>query len=121
MIPVYTFTQRDAADRFAPKNFTDLLISTSRFLRDQHQRVQFKLDDGSWLLIDRKQTLKEILLTGDVVRVEGDLDDNAVDCWWLWLAARRGFFPRMNPQLPCEPIKPKPQYGAIPAHLVRRS
>jgi len=122
MIPVYEFTQRDAADRFAPKKFTDLLIGTGRFYRDERSHIKFKVAavEHDYVVIDSKHTLAQILLSGEVVEMHGSLEQTDFDVMWLWFTSRRWTFPRLNPERPWTPDRPKSQFGAVPAKPVRR-
>lgn len=91
----FEFLQRDAALRDRPKTFCDALIASGRFYRDDRAVIHFKIADGDFVRVDRKETLREILLTGGVITLTGDVDDDsATGTLWLWFASRRWTFPR---------------------------
>jgi hypothetical protein len=107
-IPTFEFLQRDAAHLAQPKKFTDALIASGRFYRDERGLVKLKVGDGDYAVIDSKRTLREILISGEAIALTGDLDATAFDTMWLWFGARRWTFPRLNPERPWSPEKPLP-------------
>lgn len=107
-IPTYTFLQKNAALRDEPKRFADALIASGRFGRDESGFIRFKVGEGDHVRIENKHALREILLSGESLKLEGDISDAAFDCLWSWFVARKWTFPRLNPQRPYNPPKPLP-------------
>ena len=119
-IPKYTFLQRDAAHPGEPKKFCDALIASGRFYRDERSFIKLKLEAGDYCIIDSKRTLREILLSGEAIQLDGDNSENATDTMWLWFAARRWTFPRLNPERPWNPPVPRPVAHVPPADRYTR-
>src|ERR1700733_4616186 len=106
--PAYTFRQRDAAQLQEPKRFVDALTASGRFYRDERNLIQFKVGDGDYMRIETRGTLRELLLSGDVLKLDGDIDASAFECMWLWLVSRKWALPRLYPERPRNPDKPAP-------------
>jgi hypothetical protein len=104
----FTFLQRDAALRDQPKKFCDALIASNRFWRDERGLIWFKVGEGDLVRIEHRGSLREILLSGEVIELAGDLDDNAYATLWLWFTSRSWTFPRLNPDKPWHPARPAP-------------
>lgn len=105
MIPKYEFRMRDAAQLSEAKRFTDVVISTGRFRRNERSQIVFEASPGDWCLLERKQGLAQILADGDVIEFQGSLDD-ALDTLWIWLTARKHTLQRHNPHLPWQDSRP---------------
>ena len=116
-IPTYTFRLRDAADRSQPKIFVDMLVSTGKFYRNERSQILFEVKPGDYVVVDRKQALREIIADGTVIRVDGDLGDSCTDCLWFWLTARKHTLTRIggawNPPapLPVRHVAPADRYS----------
>ena len=108
MIPSYTFLQRDAAKPLAPKQFTDVLISTGKFYRDERGTLKFKVAPNDYLVVESRNALREILLSGDVVEMRGELGADDFAVMWQWFTSRKFAFPRLNPNAAYNPPAPKP-------------
>jgi hypothetical protein len=127
-LPSYTFLQRDAALLQEPKKFVDALIATNRFYRDERNLIQFKVGSGEYLRIESRGTFRELILTGDIIKLSGDIDAQAFEVLWLWLIARKWTLPRLNPERAWNPPKPldarRTSYAApalnTPANLTPR-
>lgn len=105
-IPSYQFLQRDAAKPQEPKRFTDALIQSGKFYRDERGLLKYKIGEGDYLVVESRNALKEILLSADAVEMSGDLSPDDFGTMWLWFTSRKFVFPRLNPDLP--PEKPLP-------------
>lgn len=112
MTPSYTFLQRDAAQLSEPKKFTDALIASGRFWRDERGLLWYKVAENDLARIEHRGALREILISGDAIKLSGDLDETAFATMWLWFTARSWTFPRMNPEKPWQPVKPLPVRNA---------
>jgi hypothetical protein len=97
-IPQYTFRLKDAAQKTEPRKFTDLLISTGKFRRNERSQIVFAVAKDDWVLVERKQQLTQIIDDGETIIVNGDLGDTCTDCLWMWLTSRKHTLQRHNPE-----------------------
>ena len=88
LIPKFEFLQRDAAERLAPKRFTDALIASGRFYRDERGLLKYKVAAGDYLVIQHRHAFQEILLSGEAVEMSGDLGPDDFGTMWLWFTSR---------------------------------
>jgi hypothetical protein len=107
-IPAYTFLQRDAAKSASARAFMDTLLGTRKFWRNEKSQLFFEVAPGDHVFLERKQGLRSILESGEVLRLDGDLDESAFDILWIWLTAAKWRLPRLNPERPWNPPKPAP-------------
>ncbi len=105
-ISKYEFLLKNAHLPGEPKRFTDALIASGRFWRNERGLLKFKIADDDYLTIEHRHALKEILASGDALVMSGD--DLDVDMAWLWFTSRKFTFPRMNPERPWNPEPPLP-------------
>lgn len=113
-LPAYVYRHATAPDREQPKQFTDALLKTGRFYRDFASNLHFKLGPDDFTRVG-KGALRELLLSGEFVRLEGDTDDAAFDCLWSWVIASLWRFPRLDPGKPAS--KPLPVSRTGPAYV----
>jgi len=107
-IPSYTFLQRDAAKPAAERAFMDVVLSTRRFWRNEKSQIMYEVAPGDYCLVERKQGLRSILGSGEVLHLDGDLDDSTFDILWIWITAQKWKLPRLHPEKPWNPEKPLP-------------
>jgi hypothetical protein len=107
-IPAFTFLQRDAAKPAAERAFMDAVLATRRFWRNEKSQIMFEVAAGDHCLVERKQGLRSIIEAGEVVHLDGDIDDSAFDILWIWITAAKWKLPRLNPERPYSPPKPLP-------------
>ncbi len=108
-LPAFCYRHATAADREQSKLFTDALLKSGRFWRDSASLLHFKVAPDDFVRVANKQALREILLSGEIVRLTGDADDAAFDTLWLWAISRLWVLPRLDPGKP--PGKPRPVAG----------
>ena len=111
-IPTFCFLQSTAAQPTEPKRFTDALIASGRFYRDERGLLKYKVAAGDYLVVESRNALKEILLSGDALKMSGDLGNDDFAVMWLWFTSRKFAFPRLNPEKAWNPEKPLPTRNA---------
>jgi len=107
-IPSFTFLQRDAAKSASEQTFMQAVIATHRIWRNERNQIMFKVAEGDYCLVERKQGLQSILDSGEVLTLKGDVDASAYDVLSIWLTAAKWKLPRLNPHLAYNPPKPAP-------------
>jgi hypothetical protein len=107
-IPSYTFLLRDAAKPATERAFMDVVLSTRRFWRNEKSQIMYEVAPGDYCLVERKLGLRSILNAGEVMRLDGDVDESTFDSLWFWITANKWKLPRLNPNLPFDPPAPLP-------------
>lgn len=110
--PAFCFLQRDAAKPESQRAFMAQVIATQRLWRNEKSQIMFKVGPDDYCLVERKQGLRSILESGEMLTLTGDLDDSAFDILWIWLTASKWKLPRLNPERAWNPPKPAPVRNA---------
>ena len=120
MSPVFEFRMKDAPSAAFAKSFVQSMIETKRVFRNERGLIVWAIRPGDYCPIARKEELQSVLESGELLTITGPTDSPA--CWFtLWCAItnRRWMLPRVGGAW-VGPDQPKPEYGALPARLVRR-
>ena len=112
-VPAFTYRHATAADREQPKIFTNALLKSGRFYRDAASLLHFEVGPNDFVRVANKHMLREILLSGDCVRIEGDTDDAAFDSIWQWTISRLWLLPRLDPDKPAAKPLPVRNVGMV--------
>lgn len=96
-LPAFTYRHATAAERQQPQQFTNALLASGRFWRDANSLLHFQVKPNDFVRVANKHMLRELLLSADCVRIDGDMDDAAFDTLWQWAVSRLWALPRLDP------------------------
>ena len=113
---------RDAAKPAVARAFVAACLATKKFARNEKGSVVWAPNPNDWILVERAAAFSTILQDADVLEIVGADVTNKDVAFTLWtmLYDRRWMLPRVGGAW-VGPDQPKPQYGALPARLLRRS
>jgi hypothetical protein len=93
----FEFRKALAGDRGAyPKAFFNALAASGRFFRNRRGQILFlaSRNPDEFVAVQRREELRAILESAEVVRLTGDpLDNDDFAGMWFWLHDRRMFLP----------------------------
>jgi hypothetical protein len=118
-LPQFEFSQATAHQPEVQREFVRQIVATGKFWRNEKSQIMQLVAPGDYCLVERKQGLRSILESGEVLKLTGATDDNAYDVLWIWLTANKWKLPRLDPGKPWSPERPRSEFGALPARLVR--
>lgn len=113
IIPSFEYLLRDAPMPESRQRFIAALLATERFVRNEKSQILFVVNlPRDFCLVERWQGLQDILTSGEVMRITGDVSGSIWQDLWMWLTAAKWRLPRANPHVPYSPEKPAPVRNA---------
>lgn len=93
-VQVFKFAKCDGSKPAKHQAFVEAIVNTRRFARSAKSQVLFEVSPGDWCLVERRHDLQSIIESGEVLRLEGDLDEATWLALWTWLQASKWRLPR---------------------------